>query len=246
MTTRTDAQAGRSRTAGRPERPIGEIVHELIEDGKAYARAEVDLAKAIAAAKGKALTLPAALFGAAVHLCARRASGRSPSALSSRSRSFIAPLVGGLRRLADLRGHRRLARLVRRHRAWARPVTDTPEIAAARIEAERSRARLMATAHELQERLSPKTLARDAWEGAKEKGADLAEDAVDAVAARPVAATGVVAAIALFLARGPLMDLAGKLVEGQADEKSKAPQDQQGAKTQKKTKRRKPHDRQRQ
>ena len=45
------------------ERPIGELVHELIEEGKAYARAEIGLAKAIAAAKGKALALPAALFG---------------------------------------------------------------------------------------------------------------------------------------------------------------------------------------
>ena len=96
---------------------------------------------------------------------------------------------------------------------------DSPEIAAARIEVERSRSRLMATAHELQERLSPRTLARDAWEGAKVKGADLAEDAVDAVRARPLAATGLVAAVALFLAREPLMDLAGKLVDGGSDKK---------------------------
>jgi hypothetical protein len=47
------------------ERPIGELVHELVEDGKAYARAEIGLVKAIAAAKGKALALPAALFGIA-------------------------------------------------------------------------------------------------------------------------------------------------------------------------------------
>jgi len=45
-----------------PERPIGELVHELVEEGKAYARAEADLAKAIAAAKGKALALPAGLL----------------------------------------------------------------------------------------------------------------------------------------------------------------------------------------
>ena len=88
---------------------------------------------------------------------------------------------------------------------------DTPEIAAARIETERRRARLMATARELQERLSPATLARGAWEGAKMKGADMAEDAVDAVRKRPAVASGVVAAIALFLAREPLMDLAGKV-----------------------------------
>jgi hypothetical protein len=98
---------------------------------------------------------------------------------------------------------------------------DTPEIAAAKAEADRSRAQLMATAQELQERLSPKTLTREAWEGAKSKGADLVEDAVDAVKARPYAATGVVAAITMFLAREPLMDLAGKLMDGVSRKKKK-------------------------
>ncbi|HET7816842.1 MAG TPA: hypothetical protein VFK58_04625 [Sphingomicrobium sp.] len=93
-------------------------------------------------------------------------------------------------------------------------VREPPEVTAARIEAGRRRARLMETAHRLQARLSPAVLARGAWQGAKEKGADLAENAVDAVRKRPVAATGVVAAIALFLAREPLKDLAGKLVDG--------------------------------
>ena len=91
---------------------------------------------------------------------------------------------------------------------------DTPEITAARAEVDRSRSRLMSTAHELQDRLSPKTLARNTWEGAKEKGADLAENTVDAVRARPLATGGVVAAITMFLAREPLMDLAGKIVGG--------------------------------
>jgi ElaB/YqjD/DUF883 family membrane-anchored ribosome-binding protein len=91
---------------------------------------------------------------------------------------------------------------------------DTPEVTAARIEAERSRARLMATAHELQERLNPKTMARDALQGAKEKGADLAEEAVDAVRTHPRAAGGAAAAVALFLARQPLIGLVGKLFRG--------------------------------
>ena len=91
---------------------------------------------------------------------------------------------------------------------------ETPEIAAAGIEAERARARLMETARQLQERLSPATLAHNAWEGAVSKGADLAEDAVDAVRRRPAIATGVVAAIALILAREPLIGMAGKLADG--------------------------------
>jgi hypothetical protein len=48
------------------ERPVGELVHQLVEDGKAYARAEVNLVKTIASAKGKAAALPAALLGAAL------------------------------------------------------------------------------------------------------------------------------------------------------------------------------------
>jgi hypothetical protein len=102
---------------------------------------------------------------------------------------------------------------------------DTPQIAAARIEAERSRARLMVTARELQDRISPGTLTRNAWEGAKVKGADLAEDAVDAVRKRPGVAGGVVAAIALFLAREPLMDLAGKVTGGGKNKKTQEDKD---------------------
>ncbi len=93
---------------------------------------------------------------------------------------------------------------------------DPPEIAAARIEAERGRARLMDTARELQERLSPATLAQSAWAGAKSKGADLAEEAVDAVRSRPYAAGGVLAAIALFLAREPLIGAANNTATSKA------------------------------
>ena len=102
---------------------------------------------------------------------------------------------------------------------------ESPEVTAARIEAERSRARLMETAHLLQDRLKPKTLAQNAWQGAKEKGADLAEDAVDAVRKRPLAATGVVAAIALFLAREPLKDLAGKFIGGDRSDEDEEVED---------------------
>ena len=97
---------------------------------------------------------------------------------------------------------------------------ESPRVLAARADAEHAQQRLVATLHELQQRIAPRTLARDAWDGAKSKGADIAEDAVDAVRRRPVAASGIVAAVALFLAREPLMDLAGKLV-GSKDEPKK-------------------------
>ena len=87
-------------------------------------------------------------------------------------------------------------------------------IKSAEFEVDRTRTRLLATLNELSHQFEPHRLMQEVWEKAKDKGADLAEDAVDAVRARPIASTGVVAAITMFLAREPLMDLAGKLVDG--------------------------------
>ena len=84
----------------------------------------------------------------------------------------------------------------------------------------------METARELQQRLQPKTLASEALEKAKVKGADLAEDAVDAVKSRPVAVGGVVAALTMFLAREPIKDAAVKLYDAMTSKdepKAKAP-----------------------
>ena len=83
-------------------------------------------------------------------------------------------------------------------------MSEPAKVAAARIEVERAKGALLDTARELIERLQPHNLVDDLWESAKIKGADLAEDAVDAVAKRPVAVGGAVAALAMFLAREPL------------------------------------------
>jgi hypothetical protein len=77
-----------------PERPVGELVHELIEEGKAYARAEIGLAKAIAAAKGKALALPAGLFAAAF-ICALAGITALALGVVLALESFIGPLAAG-------------------------------------------------------------------------------------------------------------------------------------------------------
>ena len=92
-------------------------------------------------------------------------------------------------------------------------MSDTPKMIAARIEVAKTRAALIDTARELQARLQPKTLASEAWEKAKIKGADLAEDAVEAVKKRPVAVGGVVAALTMFLAREPIKDAAVKIYD---------------------------------
>lgn len=89
----------------------------------------------------------------------------------------------------------------------------TPKMIAARIEVERTKTALAKTARELQLRLMPRTLATEAWEIAKNKGAELAEEAVDAVKSRPVAVGGVVAALAMFLAREPIKDAAVKIYD---------------------------------
>jgi len=83
-------------------------------------------------------------------------------------------------------------------------MSEDPKVSGARIEVERAKAALLDTASRLIERFQPHNLVEDIWEQAKNKGADLAEDAVDAVAKRPVAIGSVVAALAMFLARDPL------------------------------------------
>lgn len=90
---------------------------------------------------------------------------------------------------------------------------EDPKVSAARIEVERTKGALLDTANRLLERFQPHNLVEDIWEQAKNKGADLAEDAVDAVAKRPVAIGSVVAALAMFLARDPLKKATVKLYD---------------------------------
>jgi hypothetical protein len=76
------------------ERPVGELVHELIEDGKAYARAELGVVKAIASAKLNALKLPAILFGAAFVLVLGAISALAFGVAAGLA-TLIGPLAGG-------------------------------------------------------------------------------------------------------------------------------------------------------
>jgi len=96
-------------------------------------------------------------------------------------------------------------------------------IISAQATVERRREALIDTARELQLRLQPKTLAREAWESAKVKGADMAEDAVDAVKRRPVATGGIIAAIAMFLAREPIKDGVSRIYDAMTSDEGEAP-----------------------
>jgi uncharacterized protein DUF3618 len=68
----------------------------------------------------------------------------------------------------------------------------------------RARGRLESTLGALQARLRPANLAGEAWDGVKDKSADLADGALQAVKKRPALASAALGALALFLAREPI------------------------------------------
>lgn len=74
----------------------------------------------------------------------------------------------------------------------------------AETEVDRTRSRLLETIGEFADRLEPRKILNEIWDSAKEKSAGIAGEAVDAVKSRPVAATGIVAALTMFLAREPI------------------------------------------
>ena len=73
------------------EQPIGEVVSQLIDEGKAYARAEINVAKAIVADKVDGLKWPAVLFAAAL-----LAIIAGVTAMAVAVALTLAPLVGPL------------------------------------------------------------------------------------------------------------------------------------------------------
>ena len=77
------------------EQPIGELVHQLIDEGKAYAKAEVDLARAQALAKAAALKVPATLLFGAL-LFAQAAVTMLAVTIAMTLTPMIGPLGGGL------------------------------------------------------------------------------------------------------------------------------------------------------
>ena len=103
-------------------------------------------------------------------------------------------------------------------------MSEPEPIRTARAEVQARKAEMIDTVRELQQRLQPATLASGAWEAAKNKGANLAEDAVDAVRSRPVAVGGVAAALGLFLARAPIKDDARRFYDGMTSAKDEPPQ----------------------
>lgn len=84
-----------------------------------------------------------------------------------------------------------------------------PEAAleSAQLEAERAKKRLASTLGALQYRLKPGTLMNKALDGVRERGGEMADDAMTAVKERPMTVSGIIAALLIFLARDPLWRL---------------------------------------
>ena len=77
------------------EKPIGELFGRLIDEGKAYAKAEVGLVKAQAEVKAQAWKLPAALLGMAL-LLVIGAAVTLVMTVAMALATLIGPLAGGL------------------------------------------------------------------------------------------------------------------------------------------------------
>jgi Putative Actinobacterial Holin-X, holin superfamily III len=77
------------------ERPIGEIVSQLVDEGKAYAKAELDLAKVQAEAKVAQYKVPAILLGGAL-LFAQAAVTVLAVTIALALATLVGPLAGGL------------------------------------------------------------------------------------------------------------------------------------------------------
>jgi hypothetical protein len=92
------------------------------------------------------------------------------------------------------------------------------ELRLAKQDAELARRRLAATAAELQQRLKPGTIASNAWAGVKDKSGEIADDAVEAVKARPVPVAAALTAFTLFLARAPLKSALSWMFSGKTED----------------------------
>lgn len=81
--------------SGSGERPLGDLVRDLVDEAKAYARAELEVVRAIAAAKGQALVVPSILFGVAFILALTAVTALAVGVVIALAK-FVGPLAAGL------------------------------------------------------------------------------------------------------------------------------------------------------
>ena len=90
-------------------------------------------------------------------------------------------------------------------------MSDEKDLAKARAEAAIARERLLGTAHALQARLSPSSLASNAWESVRDHGEAAAQGAVEVARKRPAAAVAAALGVVALLARKPIVRLFARL-----------------------------------
>jgi hypothetical protein len=105
------------------------------------------------------------------------------------------------------------------------PPKPSDQIERAQRDVELAKKRLASTMGALQYRLKPGVLMNNAWDGVREKSGEAADGALLAVKKRPAAASGVIAAILLFLAREPLGRLISELFGRTAEEEGRVTAD---------------------
>lgn len=92
------------------------------------------------------------------------------------------------------------------------------KLAKAQYDVEQAKKRLSSTVGALQERLEPSKLVNEAWEGVRDKSNEVADGALQVVKERPIAASGAVAGMLMFLARKPLWRGVSRLFSRREDE----------------------------
>ena len=93
-------------------------------------------------------------------------------------------------------------------------IDDATDLAGARVRAAAARARLAATLVDIQARLNPKALAREAVGELKEAAQEVARDGLDSLKRHPLTLAGAAAAMGLLFARGPIKEF----IKGDTDE----------------------------
>jgi len=86
-------------------------------------------------------------------------------------------------------------------------IDDATDLPAARRRAEAARKRLAGTLVDLQARLNPKALAREALGELKEAAQEIGRDGLESLKRHPLTLAGGAAAVGLLLARGPIKHL---------------------------------------
>ena len=81
---------------------------------------------------------------------------------------------------------------------------DDNDLATAKRSAAAARARLTGTLVDMQARLNPKALMREAAHEVKEAAQELARDGLDTLKRHPITLAAATAALGVFFARGPL------------------------------------------